>query len=256
MTIRRIGLVFIAAATLAAGAGAQDSSARRTQVKETPAGVAVRTFMLRYMNPDDAAKLVTPYVDYTPFGGVYSAGNVHGITVRGMPAVLARVDSLLKANDLEPESVKLSFQVIAAYDSVVRDTSVAAIERELRSVLRYAGYRSIATGSMITGQGVSETSLSAGSWQLFPIGVNVERIDRAGGTVRFNISMRAAALSAGSGGAGSTSVLSTGLSVPFGQSVVVGTGAPLRLPMMGPSDEGAGQRALILVVRADLAKRP
>lgn len=224
------------------------------QLKASQYPITVRTFALQYMHPDDAAKLVTPYVDYTPSGGVFSAGSVRGITVRGMAPVLARVDSLLKANDRAPDRVRLNYQVIAAVDSAGIDPAIASLESGLRSVLKFNGYRLIAQGAVTGSENeMSEVTMDAGPYQNLLAQTRVTRIDRSGdhGGVSMYVSLQGAYVTVNA--ANNSTILNTGLTAPFGEAVVVGTGAPLRLPMVNVP--GNTYRALILVVRAELVTR-
>ena len=98
----RKGLLLVAFLVLPAMAKAQD-----------PRDLAVRTFRLQNLRPEDAAKLLGPYVN-APNGGVFEAGSINAITVRETHAVLALVDSLLKVHDRPRAVVTMRFQLIAA----------------------------------------------------------------------------------------------------------------------------------------------
>ena len=98
----------------------------------------------------DAARLVSPYVaprvgatGDAASTGVFEAGNaVHAITVRLPGSALARIDSIVKANDRPPATLTLRLQVIVASDSAVNDGSIGEIDAELRHLFEYAEYKS------------------------------------------------------------------------------------------------------------------
>jgi hypothetical protein len=67
-------IAFAASLGIPALTGAQD-----------PRDLSVKTFKLQNLRPDDAAKLLGPYVN-SPGGGVFEAGSIGAITVRETPA--------------------------------------------------------------------------------------------------------------------------------------------------------------------------
>lgn len=226
------------------------AAAGMLEAQEVPVtAVRVQTWMLRHLDPSVAATLVTPYVDYTPHGGVFLAGGtVRGITVRAIPAVLARVDSILKVNDREAVSVRVRYQVVAALDSAFSDPALAPIEAELRGVLRYNGYRMLAQGVVtMSGGNRSELTLTSGQTEPFMIRTYASQVD--GGTAALDLSLQGWPWTMDSGGRRSgVQIISTVLTVPFGQSIVVGSGAAT---LFDTQRSGPRTQALLLVVRAD-----
>ena len=216
------------------------------------AELLVRTFILQNLSPDDAAALVGPYVEFVPGGGVFKANAVRGITVRGNAAAMARVDSLLRASDRPPASVRLRLQVIAALDSAApADPALSGLEGELRSVLRFNGYRLLAQGVLSTSDNQSsELTLSAGKSEPFVVQTYINRIEPSDkGTVRMNLTLLGWPFTnvPNSRTMGKI-ILSTGLTIPLGQSVVVGSGSATLFDDKGNRPM---QQALLLVVRAD-----
>ena len=253
MNYREIGCVLLICATV---------SASGLQAQSAPSQI-VRTFPLQHMSNSDAAKLVSPYVEATvaelsmgASPGVFEAGHaVHAITVRATAEVMARVDSLLKANDRAPATIAFRLQVIAATDSSVRDLGVGALDAELHNLFRFAGYRLLSQSTALVddGEPFAVTVRGADGDVLEVSGriLSVQR-DVSKGTVRLEISLvrkkHQVEMGAGLGKRTADvqeSLLRTGLSVPLGQTAVVGSA------MVGGSS-----LAIILAVRPEIAARP
>jgi hypothetical protein len=233
----RVLLVSIALG-LPAVAGAQD-----------PRDLSVRTFKLQNMRPDDAAKLLGPYVN-SPGGGVFEAGSIGAITVRETPTILQLVDSLLRVHDRPRAVVSMRFQLIAALDSTVRDPAISAIDAELRKLFRFSGYELIAEGTTRTEE-MSDFVMSLSTRpkkfgedlirEGFQINGWLEGVEGTGDarTVKLTVTLRDA-----SRGKDSGELLRTGLTVPAGQSVILGSAMPTMT---------LGSRAaLILVVQPEI----
>lgn len=110
-------------------------------VDEPPARdtIAVRTFALRYLDSEDAAKLVGPYVR-SPGSAVYNAGaRASAITVREQPGILATIDSVLREFDRAPSSVALHFQLLSSSDAPTNDPAIRDIDAALRGLFRFPG---------------------------------------------------------------------------------------------------------------------
>ena len=221
---------------------------------QDPRDLSVRTFRLRNLRPDDAAKLIGPYVN-APNGGVFEAGNIGAITVRETNSVLALVDSLLRVHDRPRAVVTMRFQLIAAVDSAVLDPAISGIDAELRKLFRFKGYELIGEGTARTEE-MSEfvTSLSTRTKvsyskeqiaEAFQIRGWVEGVD--GGseprTVRVNVSLQDATR-----GKDAPDLLKTGLTMSAGQSVILGSARPAMML--------ASRQALILVVQPEVVEGP
>jgi hypothetical protein len=209
----------------------------------------VRTFMLRHLDPEAAAALVTPYVDLIPGAGVFRAGgSIRGITVRAPFTAMARVDGLLKEHDRAPTTVRLRFQVVSALDSAVSDPELSSIESELRSVLKFRGYRLLAQGFISSNDdSPASATLTDGKTDPFQIQTFTYRIDPSDrGSVSLNVALQGAPFTAGPNRTG-TKIIETRITMPFGQSVVVGSGSAV----VWPEPNRPRNQAILLVVRAD-----
>lgn len=228
---------------------------------QDPRDLPVRTFKLQNLRPQDAAKLLGPYVN-APNGGVFDAGSINAITVRETHAVLALVDSLLRVHDRPRAVVTLRFQLIAALDSNFRDPSIAGIDAELRKLFRFSGYELIGEGTARTEErsdytmsmstkpkalpnppkGTGDRALFAESFQIRGWVEGVEGVGDAR-TVRINVALQDAQR-----GKDAPELLRTGLTMPIGQSVILGSARPVM---------AFGTRAaLILVVQPEIAQSP
>ncbi|MFI5233827.1 MAG: hypothetical protein ACHQSE_15115 [Gemmatimonadales bacterium] len=269
MNVRSARLAVLLCSTLAtarasAQAGGADSAKSQTLAAlRRVAGelVVVKTIPLQYLSNGDAARLVAPYAA-PPFGatgdaaqaGVFEAGNaVHAITVRAPIAMFARIDSIVKANDRPPATLTLRLQVIAASDSAVHDGSIGDIDAELHNLFRFNGYRLLSQNAVWVndGQMFSTTMRGPNGEQLTISGVvdGVRRDETR--SVRLDVTLaHDARRSDMVGGAVQTAtsrqtLLQTGLTIPIGQTVVVGSAMP-----------GGSTPAIILTVRPELATKP
>ena len=227
----------------------QQGSVARPPVKgEQP--FIVKTVPLHHLSSQEAVKLLSPYVQ-TPGGGVYDvSSNIHAVTIRETQAVFGEMMQVLERYDRDPATVVLNFQLIAAENTNTRDPSVASLDTLLRSVLKFTGYRLLTTSVAAAneGQGVSQT-LSADGDPLTLI-VQISELRTEGGDASVQLYVRldrqSIPASAQNNGVGrpASELFSTGVRVPIGQTVVLGTSAV----------EG-GQRAMILTVRPQLSKK-
>lgn len=106
-----------------------------------------RTFTLRYLNPETAMPIIRPYnidgdIMFSPTGV---------LTVRATRASLDRIAQVLAEHDKPAANIRLVFQVIRANGAGPRDSSIAAVETELRRLFRFAGYRLVAEGMTTVG---------------------------------------------------------------------------------------------------------
>ncbi|HEX6314896.1 MAG TPA: secretin N-terminal domain-containing protein [Gemmatimonadaceae bacterium] len=221
---------------------------------QDPRDLPVRTFKLQNLRAEDAAKLLGPYVN-APNGGVFDAGSINAITVRETHSVLALVDSLLRVHDRPRASVTLRFQLIAALDTNHRDPAIAGIDTELRRLFRFAGYELLGEGSARTEE-LREFTVSLSTKP--KVTLNNERIAEAfqlqgwiegvqgtadARTVRLNVALQSAMQ-----GKDAPDLLRTGLTMPVGQSVILGSARPTM---------SVGNRvALILVVAPEVGDGP
>lgn len=222
---------------------------RAAPAQRDAAVLSVRTFHLKQLAPDQAAKLISPYVQGANSGVFSAGGNVRAITVRASASILAVVDSVLRANDHTPATVMLRFQLIAAEDSVVHDAAIADIDKALRGLFRFRGYRLLAEGAAAVAEGSDGFILTMNAAseppQLarFTVTGHVGNLTStaAGHSVDLRISLTGPRVKDGVGGAASSTEFNTGITVPIGQTVVLGSAA---------ASGTAG--TVILAVRADL----
>jgi hypothetical protein len=230
--VRTIYLAAVWLVGAASTATAQQAAARAS----TPEFV-VKTVPLHHLSSAEAVKLLSPYVQ-TSGGGVYEiSSNVRAVTIREVAKIYADMMVVLAQYDREPASVTLTFQLVAADNSTTRDPAVAAIDSLLRTVLKYSGYHLLSSAVATASEnGLVSQSLSA-EGEILNLVVNVTdlRIEGNDASVHLNVELRRPFPS-------STNVLGTGVTVPIGQTVVLGTAAAAT----------GTQRGLILTVRPQL----
>lgn len=198
-----------------------------------------RSYALDHLDADAAAKLISPYVGNIG-GAVYSAGkSIPALTVtvpRGQDAVLATVDSLLRVFDRAPRSVTLRFQLVVTTDQATADPRLSEVQDALKSLFSFRGYRLLAEGTTVVGEredfGVTMSGdqsrflvmgdigkIQGGERQRPVVHLSVRLVD-AGGPGKDSTSMAKGMLALFPGG----QAISTGLTVPIGQTVVLGSG--------------------------------
>jgi hypothetical protein len=233
--------VLIAALASANAVSAQQASTPR------PAGgteFVVKTVPLHHLSSAEAVKLLSPYVQ-TPGGGVFEVSyNVRAVTIREVAKIYNDMMAVLGQYDRERGNVTLYFQLIAAESTTVRDPAVAGLDSLLRGVLKFSGYRLLST--TVAGAGDHEhlsQSLSAdGDPLTLSVDVSDLRVDGSDASVHLNVDLRRPAVVVANGRALAISVLSTGVTVPIGQTVV-----------LGAATTTSSRSALILTVRPQLA---
>jgi hypothetical protein len=196
-----------------------------------------RTFELQYLQAYEAEQLIAPYV-YTDREG--SPGMVSpaqgAITVRETADNLDKIARVLAQYDKPKPTVTLHFQIIEADGAAPSDPSIADVERELRRLFRFEGYKLVAETQVAAIQGTQVRQMVGDEPGLpsFVIesGVNEVRANSSATTLTLDVNLFAA---------GAGTILQTSVTVPAGHSVVLGTG-------QAPGFDGA----LILVVRAEV----
>jgi hypothetical protein len=245
-------IAFACVAGLLPSTLAAQDSARAPSREPLP----VRTFTLRHLDQEHAGRLLTPYV-YEPNAAVFPGATSHEITVRASRRTLQVVDSLLRERDKPSATVMLRFQLYAAVDSGGEQLP-ADIGPALRSAFRFNGYRMISQGSISTSEdAVFSTTLGAagayGDATLYRVSGRLESIGgNTKGSLPLTIRLSEVTVAGGSG----PEVFSTGLSVPLGQTMVLGSGAvgayvPVK-QASGPSRPELRTQALILAVHPDV----
>jgi hypothetical protein len=235
-------------ASTRATAQQQSDTARRAPGSAVRQGdFVVKTVTLHHLSSGQAVKLLNPY-SVTPGGGVFEVPNVMAVTIREVPRIYSDMMGVLEKYDREPASVVLNFQLVAAEPTNTRDPAVAGIDSLLRNVLKFSGYRLLGTAVATTGENHIVTQTIAGDSETLSLSVEVRevRVDGNDASVNLRVSLERPAVQAttNSYGRPRADLLSTGVTVPMGQTVLLGTSASEN-----------GQRALILTVRPQLAKR-
>jgi hypothetical protein len=199
----------------------------------------VKTVPLHRLSSAEAVKLLQPYVQ-SPGGGVYEVPNVRAVTIREVSKVFSDMIAVLGQYDREPGSVTLYFQLIAAESTTVRDPALVGLDSLLRGVLRFSGYRLLATSiAAASGHEIVTQSLSAdGDPLTLAVDVSDLRVEGNEASVHLNVDLRRQPTPT----VHAPTVLSTGVTVPIGQTVV-----------LGASTTKGTKSALILTVRPQLA---
>ena len=211
----------------------------------------VKTVTLHHLSSGEAMKLLSPY-SVSPGGGVFEVPNVRAVTIREVPRIYIDMMNVLEKYDREPASVVLNFQLVAAEPTNTRDPAVAGIDSLLRNVLKFSGYRLLGTAVATTGENHEVTQTISGDSETLSLSVGLRdvRVEGNDASVMLYVSLVRPAIPAQSNGTASVAgraavnLLTTGVTVPIGQTVLLGTSASEN-----------GQRALILTVRPQLAKR-
>ena len=238
-TVRMVALIVFA---FAPSARAQQQATAKTVNQPE---FVVKTVPLHHLSSNEAVKLLSPYAQ-TVGGGVFEVSpNVRAVTIREVQKVYNEMMTVLAQYDREPASVTLTFQLVAADNTTARDPGVAGVDSVLRTVLKYSGYRLLSSAVATASEnGLVSQAMQADSEILnLSVGVSDLRIEGNDASVHLNVELRRPAAIMLQGTAlHAGSVLGTGVTVPIGQTIVLGTAA---------STTGT-QRALILTVRPQL----
>ena len=218
-------------------------AASSLSAQEQQASLVTRTIPLRYLSAVDAARLISPYAR-SPQGGVFEAPGVNAVTVTETAPILARIDSLIRENDKSPAVLSFRFQIIAADDTPSLDAAIEPIASTLRGLFRYRGYRLLGEGSTTAGESESFALTVAAGTERFALNGDVITVQATPtGSVRMRV--RLGQMAGGSYHGKpieSETLLTTGLTLPLGQTVVLGSAA-----------SGGSDKALILAVRPEVA---
>lgn len=205
-----------------------------------------RTIALRYLAPVDAARLVSPYVR-SPQGGVFEASAVRAITITETAPTIARIDSIVRENDRSQPVLAFRFQLISADDTPAMDPAIEAAAASLRRLFSYKGYHLLGEGTTTASEGETFGLTIAAGQERFALAgeVSVVQGGETGATrIRIRLSRPTGATYEGKLLEPET-LLSTGLTVPLGQTVVLGSAAP-----------GGSNKAIVLAVRPEVAIPP
>ncbi len=216
--------------------------------------IAVKTFALRYLSSEQAAKLVGPYVFRSAQSAVFDGGSrANAITVRERPEVLVVIDSVLREFDRPPNSLVLRFQLLSSSDTPTTDPGIRDVDQALRGLFRFPGYRVVAEGTSIVGESEEFTVTMSGESDRYIATGNIGRVTPGTSpNVKLNVDLKAAPRNRAPADsiprAGmifdlmmGSQVVSSVVTMPVGEAIVIGSGS---------ITEQKG--TLILVVRSTL----
>jgi len=210
--------------------------------------MVVKTISLHHLSNIDAVQLLGPYL--IGRGNAFSSGGgLHAITLRGSTKTLADMEKLLAQYDRSPATVTLSFQLVAADNTNRRDPQVAGVDSVLRSVLKFSGYHLLTTAVINVSENMTASQVMSGEGQAYRLDCDVSSIsgDGSDASIQLQVSLRKlSGLVASNGSLMGSDVLRTGVSIPIGHTVVLGTSVE-------PSHPVGNDRALILIVRPQVA---
>lgn len=178
-------------------------------------GLETRTFRLQHMQADEAMMMIEPYVP----GGAENLRMTQqpaSLTVTAPEIRLEQIAEVLAAYDRPQPNVRLRFQIIEANGFTGSDPAIADVEEALRGLFRFQGYRLVSEVAVqARAPGRVRQQVAAEENGSFTITAIVDRVTRGeeGGAVELTVSL------ASFGDA----VIETSLTVPGGQTVVVGS---------------------------------
>lgn len=200
----------------------------------------VRTFTLQHLTPADAQSLLVPYAR-SDGSMIYRAeGAIKAVTVRESATQMTEIERVLKQHDRVPASVLLRFQLIEGLDTAHTDPVLAELLAALEPVLRYRGYRLVGEGIVtVTDQQIFRQTLGSGRHTVaLTAEVQEMRLTEDGGAIRLHV--RVDPVPSGKG-----PLLETGLTVPIGQTVLLGsTQGPSGGPLLVTVKPGTGTAPL------------
>jgi len=228
------------------GLSMRAAGAQQTAAASTRPDFVVKTIPLKHLNSTEAMQLLSPY-GQTAGGGVYQVPGVRAVTVREVPKVLAEMEKVLAIYDRSPATVTLNFQLIAAEPVGARDPAVAGLDSLLRGVLKFSGYRLLRTTVANASENERVSQSLAAEQETYTLRVLVSEIRSEGAeaSVHLTVSLekdQSVVTPGGKTPVAGRELLSTGVNVPIGHTVVLGAAAA----------DGA-DRALILTVRPQIA---
>ena len=235
----RLFFAVIAATTIVAHGRIGAQSTRDTMV--------ITTVSLKHLSSQEAVALLQPYVttpgyQNSPGGGVFPVPNGHAVTIREKLSTYGRMLKMLSDYDRSPATIAFTFQLIVADNSGNRAPEIASLDSLLRSVLKYTGYKLVGVGVARTGENTQASETITGEGQKFTLSLGVADVRTSGtdASVHVRVSL-ARTWGANSNAPTDEPLLSTAVTLPMGQTVVLGTAA---------LDH---DRAIILTVRPQLA---
>jgi hypothetical protein len=244
----------VAIGVVALQAGRVDGQATPPNIPRPGDTLIVMTVPLKHISSKAAVDLLGPYASPQRGGGVYAMPNMRAVTIRETAASYARMLKVLSEYDRSPATISLYFQLIAAEKvpgerPPARDPSLAALDSLLRDVLKFNNYRLLGTAVASATEGDRVIQTISGDDERLTLEVWLSDAPGEGGegSVHLNVELRrrivaSANMSQKSATYGNEAILMTGVNVPIGQTVVLGTAA-----------QSNASKALILTVKPQLA---
>jgi hypothetical protein len=203
---------------------------------------------------------------------------VRAVTIRETAAVSSEMLAVLSKYDHEPATITLDFELIAGYNCDAcappldaRTSPPAGLDSLMRRMLKYRQYRMLATTVAVTDERnhVSLALSAEGDPMRLEVTVHEVRVDESQpvivvdgvrqesppGSVQLDISLYRDAIAARGPvqGRPPSQLFSSGLTVPIGQTVVMGSAVTTLPPAaVGRGRDSSPDGALILVVRPQL----
>jgi hypothetical protein len=201
-------------------------------------GLETRTFELQYMNPGEALEMVRPYVyvDREGAPGVVTHFEA-GITVRETEENLDRIGAVLEQYDLPKPGVRLNFQIVEADGFTGRDARIADVQTALEELFRFEGYRLVTEAHMAAIEGTGASQMVGDDERRFQLEAQIRQVRGRGDKATVTIEVMLVSVY------GDVRI-NTSLSVPVGETVVLGSSNP------------SGSPAIILTVRPELVPLP
>jgi len=195
-----------------------------------------------YLDDDVASELIAPYIYFERKGGPGAMTVTEGkLTVRETAENLDRIKAVLAEFDKPKPGVRLTFQLIEANGYESTDPEILEVEKALRDLFRFEGYRLVgeAVVNGMEGSYLRQDVPSAGDVPFhLETGIRDVRTDSMGGSVALEVVLEA----------WDSDLLATTVRVRAGQTAVLGSAAM--------RTKETGGRTLILAVRPELTETP
>jgi hypothetical protein len=236
-----------------------------------------KTIELKHLRPEEAVSLLKPYVVNGAGSVSWVSASMPIITIKDIPESIARMEKVLAKYDHSPATVRLVFQLIEA-DTGPRMVAAAGraavatdLDMTLRSVLRFSSYRLMAQSMATSGENSTvyqklanadtvgwpytyDISAQVGTIRLSDLTLQsqaagatrtvsssqMEVDTNATGSVRLTVHLLKRTEVANQP---TQSLIETGLDVPLGQTIVLGTTTSARNGV-----------AIILTVKPELVR--
>lgn len=177
-----------------------------------------RTFRLQSLDASQAEELIRPYVFEEREGapGELSV-SASSLSVRELPENLDRIQAVLEEYDRTPSTLRLRFDLIQATSDSVSDPEIAGITDALRDILRFPGYRLEESSVIAVTPGtISRQMLGGGDGEPYRLEVGVTGLWGPADSLM-------AQMGVWLDGAGGQQLLATQVSIPVGETVVLGS---------------------------------